>query len=66
MTTKITHIAYTVRDFKGNDGKDKGHWLEIGRVLAHKDGNGFDVLLEALPLDGRLVLRVPTPKPQEG
>src|ERR1700742_3143559 len=31
--------------------------LKIGLALPHHDGRGFDVMLEALPLDNRLVLR---------
>ena len=29
----------------------------IGSVFPHSDGKGFNILLEALPLDGKLVLR---------
>lgn len=54
---KPTHTAYTVRE-----GKEKGHWLEIGAAWPHKDGKGFDVALMALPVDGRLVLRLNEPK----
>ena len=58
---KPTHTAYVVRP-----GKEKGHWLEVGAAWPHKDGKGFDVVLSALPADGRLVIRVNEPKPTKG
>ena len=50
-----THIAYAVRE--GRNG-GKGYWTRIGAVWPHKDGKGFDVQLECVPLDGRVQLRV--------
>jgi hypothetical protein len=46
--------AYTVR--KGS-GKGKDFWTRIGSAWLHKDGKGFNVQLDALPVDGRLVVR---------
>ena len=63
---KPTHRAFTVKSFKGRDGEDKSRWLEIGSVWTHKDGKGFDVQLEALPTDGRIILRLDEPKPANG
>ena len=57
MANKPTHTAFTVRDYKTSDGKDKGRWLEIGAAWVHKDGKGFDLLLDAVPVGGRLVIR---------
>lgn len=31
----------------------------IGAMFAHKDGDGGTLVLEALPKDGRIVLRAP-------
>lgn len=45
--------AYVVRD---RDDK-KSTWREIGVAFKHKDGKGFDLLLDAVPVDGRVVLR---------
>ena len=46
--------AYTIveRD------KDVPYWLNIGVAFPHKDTKGFNVMLQALPLNGKLVLRV--------
>lgn len=52
-----THIAYVVRDYKGAGGKPDSFWSEIGATFMHKDGLGFDLVLTAIPVDGRVVLR---------
>jgi hypothetical protein len=53
-----THVAYQVRD--GKD--DKGFWTRIGAAWPHSDGKGFNVTLDSVPLDGRIVLRVVSEK----
>ena len=53
-----THIAYHVRDRAGS----KGFWTRIGSAWAHKDGNGFDIKIDTVPLDGRITLRVASDK----
>jgi len=54
-------IAYHVRDGKN----DKGYFSRIGVAFAHKDGNGFNLLIETIPLDGKITLRVPTEKSEQ-
>lgn len=46
--------AYTIIE---RDGQPP-FWLNLGSAFPHKDGKGFNVLLQALPLDGKLVLRL--------
>ena len=58
---KPTHIAYTVREYEV-EGKKKGDWLQVGVAFAHKDSKGFDLRLEAMPINGRVTLRVNEPK----
>jgi hypothetical protein len=53
-----SHIAYQVRDREGK----KAIWTRIGSAWAHADGNGFNIQVEAVPLDGRMSLRVATDK----
>jgi hypothetical protein len=48
-----THRVYSVIK---RDGQDD-YWLNIGIVFPHKDGKGFNVMLQALPLDGKIVCR---------
>ncbi|MGQ4828553.1 hypothetical protein, partial [Enterococcus faecalis] len=39
---------------------DKSYWADIGAVWAHKDGKGFNLKLDLLPLNGaELVIREP-------
>ncbi len=53
-----SHIVYQVRDREGQ----KGFWTRVGSAWPHADGKGFNVQLEVVPLDGRLVFRVATEK----
>jgi hypothetical protein len=63
--------AYTVVKREGQDD----FWLAIGAAFQHQDGDGFNVVLQALPIpngDGqcKIVLRPPKgddaePQPQE-
>ena len=48
------YIAYAVRDTK-----DDSYWTRIGVAWASKDGKGHVVQVNAIPLDGRIVLRLP-------
>lgn len=53
-----SHVAYQVRDREGQ----KGFWTRIGSVWPHADGKGFNIQLDAVPLDGRITLRVASEK----
>ncbi|WP_292533628.1 hypothetical protein [Methylocystis sp.] len=48
-----THRAYSVIRREGQDD----FWLNVGLVFPHKDGGGFNIMLQALPLDGKIVCR---------
>ena len=50
-----SHIAYQVRE--GEDGKS--FFNRVGSAFEHKDGQGFNVLLDSVPVDGRVTLRTP-------
>ena len=62
-----THRAYSVIRREGQDD----FWLNLGLVFEHKDGKGFNIVLQALPLDGKIVCREITddeakaPEPQQ-
>ena len=59
-----THRCYVVEDRA--EGKD-AIWTPIGSAWPHKDGNGFDVKLAALPATGgRIVIRKVTAKGRGG
>ena len=59
MANQPTYRAYQVEDGGPGDDTSKGHWTEIGAAWPHKDGKGFSIKLQALPVDGRIVLREP-------
>jgi len=52
-----SHIAYSVREVT-----HRSFWTRIGSAWAHSDGNGFNIQIEAVPLDGRITLRVAAEK----
>lgn len=52
------YLGYAVRKV----GKDS-FWTKIGAVFPHKDGTGLTLMLDALPIDGRVVLRAPKDAP---
>ena len=57
-TRSPTHIAYHIGNARGG----KAFWTRIGTAWAHNDGNGFNLQIDAVPLDGRITLRVITEK----
>ena len=48
-----THRAYSVIRREGQDD----FWLNLGLVFPHKDDSGFNIMLQAFPLDGKIVCR---------
>ena len=63
MASKPAYRAYTVIKRDGEDQED--FWLNLGVAFAHDDGEGFNLLLQALPIDGKLVMRRYKEKPEE-
>lgn len=49
-----SYYVYHVRDTK----TQKSFWTKIGAAWAHTDGNGFNIQMDCVPLDGRLSLRI--------
>ena len=47
--------VYVIYDAK-NDGRERSRWVRIGVAFDNKDGS-INVLLDALPLSGRLHIR---------
>lgn len=54
-----THYAYQVRDIRGSE---KSMWTRIGSAWSHADGRGYNIQLEAFPVDGRISLRTVSEK----
>ncbi|OSZ69558.1 hypothetical protein CAP40_01495 [Sphingomonas sp. IBVSS2] len=47
-----SHRLFTVK----GEG-DNTSWLPIGAAWPNRDGQGFTLILDALPIDGRVVMR---------
>jgi hypothetical protein len=58
LMTKPVYIAYAVKEYKVGEEK-RSTWNRIGAAFVHKDGEGFEVILDALPVNGRVILRKP-------
>ena len=58
---KPAYRAYTV--IKRENRED--YWLNVGVAFPHEDGEGLNLLLQSLPLDGKLVLRTYTEQEPE-
>ena len=41
-------------------------WTKIGAAWAHEDGEGFNISLTAVPLNGRMVVRKPKANKEAG
>jgi hypothetical protein len=54
-------VLYSVRDYEKN-GEKKSDWTRIGVAFWHRDENGFDGVLDAIPLNGRFAARKSKPK----
>ncbi len=50
---KPDQIAYAVRSTP--DGKE--YWNRVGAMWMHKDGRGAELVLDSMPIDGRITLR---------
>ena len=55
--TKTSKPDYAVYVVEGEG--DNAYWTKIGSAWNHKDGDGINVILTALPLNGRLTIRKP-------
>jgi hypothetical protein len=53
-----THIVYQIQEREGKPS----FWTRIGGAWPHADGQGFNLQLAVVPLDGRITLRVASDK----
>ena len=59
-----THNAFQVRQYKVS-GEHRAEYTLIGAAWQHGDGDGFDVILQAFPVNGRVTLRKIKPKSEQ-
>ena len=63
MTTETTNSpAYMLYRVEGNG--PEARCTKIGAAWPNRDGKGFNIRCEAVPLQGRIVMRAYTPKPK--
>jgi hypothetical protein len=55
-----SHVVYVVE----GEGEN-AFWTKIGAAWQHEDGDGLNLVLSAIPLSGRLVVRKPKPVEKE-
>jgi hypothetical protein len=60
QNNRPSHAAYVVE----GEG-DTAYWTKVGSAWAHQDGEGFNIALSVLPLNGRSVVRKPKPADRE-
>ena len=53
--------VFVVEDYT-KDGEEKANWIRIGVAFENKDGKGFNLQLTALPVSGKLVMRLHEPR----
>jgi len=46
-----------VEKYEDDAGTEKSNWTRVGVAFPHKDGNGLNVELRAIPVSGKLVIR---------
>lgn len=61
QTKSPSHYAYHVRKGEG----DRSYFTKIGAAWLNRDGKGYNVTLDCLPVDGKITLRVPEEKPEQ-
>jgi len=50
----------TAREYE-KDGQKKTAWTKIGMAFKARDGEGWNIMLDAFPVNGKMVLREPKP-----
>jgi len=61
----MRYDVFIVEDYTDRGGAEKANWIRVGAAFPHKDGKGFNAELRALPVSGKIVLRLREPK-QDG
>lgn len=64
MTEHTTPAKPTHRIFVVTGEGKKAKWTEIAAAWPHGDGKGFAINASAIPLQGRIVMRVITERPR--
>lgn len=60
----VRYDCFAVRTYT-QDGQEKHEWIKCGVAFPHKDGQGFRIVLAAVPVDGQIVARIHEPTAAE-
>jgi len=60
MTKRNTKTRPTHHVFVVEGEGDKAFWTKIGAAWPHNDGEGLNITFNAIPLDGRIIIRTLT------
>jgi hypothetical protein len=52
---------FVVEDYT-QGGEEKANWIRVGVAFENKDAKGFNLQLTALPVNGKLVMRLHEPR----
>ena len=53
--------VFVVENYEDGAGSEKSSWTRLGVAFPHKDTKGFNVELRAIPVNGKLVIRLHEP-----
>lgn len=56
---------FTIKETQGHNGEKKNFWTKVGAGFENKDGS-FSIILDALPIDGKLQMRLPKERDERG
>jgi hypothetical protein len=56
--------VFVVENYEDGAGAEKSNWTRIGVAFPHKDSDGLNVELRAVPVSGKLVIRRHVAKPR--
>jgi hypothetical protein len=57
-TSAPRYDVFVVENYDGGAGHEKSSWTRLGVAFAHKDNKGMNVELRAVPITGKLVIRL--------
>ena len=55
--TSDRYDVLVVENYEDGAGTEKANWTRVGVAFPHRDGNGLNVELRAIPVSGKLVIR---------
>jgi hypothetical protein len=64
VNTTDRYDVLVVENYEDGAGTEKASWTRVGVAFAHKDGNGLNVELRAIPVSGKLIIRRHEAKPR--